>query len=59
LLGSASSLVAKLYIENGFAIDSDLALFLSAPISLDTYNFKDDLYGHKWNDIDRDAFKCL
>lgn len=59
LMGSATSLVTNSYFEKGFEIDSDLALFLSAPISLDTYNFKDDLYGHKWNDIDRDAFKLL
>ena len=40
-------------------IDSDLALFLSAPLSLDSDNFKKEIYGSKWTDEDFDAFLKL
>lgn len=38
---------------------ADLALFLSAAIQLDTYNFKDYLKGHKWVPLDKEMFDKL
>lgn len=40
-------------------IDSDLALFLSAPLSLDSSNFKLELKGSKWLEEDNEVFQKL
>lgn len=63
LVGSATTLV----IQNIFgkpdilsgqsdADLADLSLFLSAPISLDSYNFNQQLYQSKWTDLDKSTF---
>ena len=36
---------------------SDLALFLSAPILLDSYNFEPKIYKSKWTDEDKTLFE--
>ena len=66
LIGSASTLVINklLASEDKFfakddASNSDLALFLSAPISLDSYNFEPNLYKSKWTDEDKSTFAKL
>ena len=61
LLGSCSTLVAQKMIEKTYTkvMDSDLALFLSAPISLDTLNFDEFFYGSKWVDLDKEIFGKL
>lgn len=46
-------------METDAVIDSDLALFLCAPITLDSSNFKEELFELKWTGEDIDTFKCL
>ena len=50
---------AKLLDDKDFIFDSDLALFLSAPISLDSYNFEPSLFGSKWTNVDKEIFERL
>lgn len=60
LIGSACTLVCQKLLEHSQdSIDSDLALFLSAPISLDSYNFADHFYNSKWVDEDKQVFQEL
>jgi inorganic pyrophosphatase/exopolyphosphatase len=59
LIGSACTLVAQMIMNEQNAMDSDLAMFLSAPISLDSYNFADFFHGSKWVDQDKEVFQML
>ena len=64
LIGSATTLVANKLLEGKefFAEEtdsSDLALFLSAPISLDSYNFEPSLFESKWTNLDKQTFSKL
>ena len=38
---------------------SDLGVFLSAPLSLDSYDFTSSLRNTKWFQLDADMFKAL
>ena len=60
LIGSACTLVCQKLLElSPDTIDSDLAMFLSAPISLDSYNFSEHFYNSKWVDDDKLVFDAL
>ena len=52
LIGSATTLVIEQMLnsknDNLSQIDSDLALFMSAPLLLDSGNFAEHLFGSKW-----------
>jgi len=56
LIGSACTMVARkimdVELNGGCGIDADLALFLSAPLSLDSSNFNLELKGSKWVEED-------
>ena len=47
LIGSAATLVVN-KLKNKITFDYDLAMFASAPILLDSYNFNEQLFGSKW-----------
>lgn len=61
--GSAATLVAKLMLEDELwrekLLDKDVVFFCSAPILMDTANFKEKLRGKKWDQIDEDIYKTL
>lgn len=58
LVGSAVTLIAQRILAKG-SVDAGLALFLSAAISLDSYNFLDSVYNVKWTDEDAKIFQAL
>ena len=54
-----SNLLSKI-LENGDPDDiSDLGVFLSAPLSLDSYDFNSSLSETKWFQLDADMFQEL
>lgn len=61
--GSAGSLVAKLILEDSdwkdTLLDKDIAFFASAPILIDTVNFKEKMRGKKWDEVDKEIFDSL
>lgn len=65
LVGSACTLVTRKIMatniadgkESRMAVDSDLALFLSAPLSLDSSDFNLELCGSKWTVEDMEVFQ--
>ena len=56
LVGSAATLVIGNLMKTDAKIDSDLALFMSAPLTLDSSNFNKELFNLKWTDEDVQVF---
>lgn len=61
--GSAASLVSKLILNDESMrdqlVDKNVAWVLSAPILIDTVNFKESLKGKKWKDIDHEVYNKI
>ena len=61
--GSAGTLVAKALLEDedwkDELVDETVAWFASAPILIDTVNFKEAQRGKKWDQVDEDTFKLV
>jgi len=59
-VGSSCTLVARKMLKKLEKLNdeekAEFAMFLSAPISLDTYNFHQDLKGNKWKEEDSKSF---
>jgi len=62
-VGSACTLVTNLMVEKLDNLNeeekAEFAMFISAPICIDTYLFKPDLKGNKWTEDDSKAFQLL
>eukprot|EP00347_Sterkiella_histriomuscorum_P007811 403347471 len=60
LIGSAATLVIeKLQTEFSESIDKEMAMFLLAPIVLDSFFFNENLKGSKWTEQDLNAYNYL
>lgn len=61
--GSAASLVTKAILDDyehkDSLLDDKVAWFASAPIIIDTVNFKESQRGKKWDQIDEDVYKLV
>jgi len=54
LIGSAVTLVIEEMKHANITFDSEIAMFASAPLLLDSYNFNQNLEGSKWTQEDAD-----